>query len=277
MDSLTMIEKEVGGLLYSIDLWMIFICMITFFFLAFEGGFRCGRVLRTTVDETAKTWISTIDAAILGILALLLGFTFSMSLSRFDLRKQLVIEEANAIGTTYLRAQLLPEPYMTEISDLLRQYIDVRLEGTKPEKFHDAIVKSEQLHNQLWLRAVDISKKVSSPVMVALFLNSLNEMIDLHDKRLSAFENRIPQMVLLLLFVCGTMTVLVTGYGCGLGNRRNLVPAAMMSIILTMVILVIMDLDLPQRGFIRISQQSMIRLQQSLNPGPVFPVAEEVK
>lgn len=261
-----MVEKEVDGLLYSIDLWLIFVCAIAFFLLAFEGGFRFGRVIRTKVDETAKSWISTIDAAILGVLALLLGFTFSMSLSRFDLRKQLVIEEANAIGTTYLRAQLLPEPYMTEISDLLRQYVDVRLEGTKPGKLHDAIVRSEQLHNQLWLRAVDISKKASSPIIVSLFLNSLNEMIDFHDKRLSAFENRVPQMVLILLLVCGTITVLVTGYGCGLGNQRNFVPAAMMSIILAMVILVIMDLDQPGRGFIRVSQQSLIRLQQSLNP-----------
>ncbi|MCF6159596.1 MAG: hypothetical protein E3K32_13735 [wastewater metagenome] len=115
MDSLTMVKKEVGILLYSIDLWLIFVCTVAFFLflLAFEGGFRFGRAIRTKVDETAKTWISTIDAAILGILALLLGFTFSMLLSRFDLRKQLVIEEADAIGTAYLRAQLLPEPYMT--------------------------------------------------------------------------------------------------------------------------------------------------------------------
>jgi hypothetical protein len=269
MDSLTTVKKEVGGLMYIIDLWLIFVCTVAFFLLAFEGGFRFGRLIRTRIDETAKSWISTIDAAILGILALLLGFTFSMSLSRFDLRKQLVIEEANAIGTTYLRAQLLPEPYMTEISDLLRQYVDVRLEGTKPGKLHYAIVKSEQLHNQLWLRAVDISKKVSSPIIVLLFLNSLNEMIDLHDERMSAFENRVPKMVLILLFICGTITVLVTGYGCGLGNRRNFVPAAMMSIILAMVILVIMDLDRPERGFIRVSQQSLTRLQQSLNPGPI--------
>lgn len=277
MDSLSMVEKEVDGLLYSIDLWLIFVCAIAFFFLAFEGGFRFGQTIRTRADETVKSWISTIDAAILGILALLLGFTFSMSLSRFDLRKQLVIEEANAISTTYLRAQLLPEPYMMEISYLLRQYVGVRLEGIKPGKLHDAIVRSEQLHNQLWLRAVDVSKKGPSPILVLLFLNSLNEMIDLHDKRLSAFENRVPQMVLVLLFVCGIMTVLVTGYGCGLGNRRNFVPVAMMSVILAMVILVIMDLDQPGRGFIRVSQQSLIRLQQSLNSGPPSSIAGEGK
>ncbi|MCF6153644.1 MAG: hypothetical protein E3K36_00005 [Candidatus Brocadia sp.] len=190
-----------------------------------------------------------------------------MSLSRYDLRKQLVLEEANAIGTTYLRAQLLPEPHRTEISGLLRQYIDARIEGIQPGKFHDAIVKSERLHNQLWLRAVDISKKVSSPMIVSLFLNSLNEMIDLHAKRLDAFENCVPQIVLLLLFICGAMTILVTGYGCGLGNQRNFVPAAMMSVVLVVIILVIMDFDRPREGFIKVSQHSMIRLQQSLNPG----------
>ena len=139
----------VGGFLYSTDLWLIFICAIAFFFLAFEGGFQLGRLIRTRVEETSKAWIGTIDAGILGILGLLLGFTFFMSLARYDLRKQLVVEEANAIGTTYLRAQLLPEPYMTEISGLLRQYVDARLEGIQPGKLHDAIVKAEQLHDQL--------------------------------------------------------------------------------------------------------------------------------
>ncbi|MCF6159595.1 MAG: hypothetical protein E3K32_13730 [wastewater metagenome] len=103
-------------------------------------------------------------------------------------------------------------------------------------------------------------------------------MIDFHDKRMAAFENRVPKMVLILLFTCGTITVLVTGYGCGLGNRRNFVPAAMMSIILVMVILVIMDLDRPEQGFIRVDQQSLIRLQQSLkNHDSVSPMAAEVK
>lgn len=275
-----MIEKEVGGLLYSIDLWLIFVCAIVLFFLAFEGGFRFGRLIQPKADESTRMWITTIDAAILGVLALLLGFTFSMSLSRFDLRKELVLEEANTIGTTYLRAQLLPEPYMTEMSVLLRQYVDARLEGTlQPGKLLEAIVKSEHLHNQLWACAVDVSKdkRVSSPAIVSLFLSSLNEMIDLHAKRLAAFENRVPQMVLILLFVCGTITVLITGYGCGLCERRNFIPASMMSVILAMVILVIMDLDQPGRGFITVSQQSLIRLQQSLNPGSAIPLASSVK
>ncbi|UJS19641.1 MAG: hypothetical protein L3J18_12100 [Candidatus Brocadia sp.] len=268
-----MADNEVGGLLYSIDLRLIFVCAIALFFLAFEGGFRFGRLIRTKVDETAKSWITTIDAAVLGILALLLGFTFSMALTRFDLRKQLVLEEANAIGTTYLRTQLLPEPYMTEISGLLRQYVDTRLEGIQPGKLHDAIVRSEQLHNQLWLRAVDISKdkRVSSPVIVSLFLSSLNEMIDLHAKRLAASENRVPEIAFWLLFTCAALSLLVMGYGCGMGSRRNFFPAAMMSVVLAMVILVIMDLDRPRRGFIRVSQQGMIRLQQSLTTGPAAP------
>ncbi len=275
-----MLEKEVSGLLYSVDLRLIFVCAIFLFFLAFEGGFRFGRLMHPKADESTRTWITTIDAAILGILALLLGFTFSMALSRYDLRKELVLEEANTIGTTYLRAQLLPEPYRMEISGLLRQYVDVRLEGRQQlGKLREAIVKSEQLLDQLWACAVDASKakRVSASAYVPLFLNSLNEMIDLHAKRLAAFENRVPQMVLALLFVCGTMTIMITGYGCGLSERRNLIPTSMMSVILAMVILVIMDLDRPGRGFIKVSQQAMIRLQQSLNPGPATPAAASVK
>lgn len=275
-----MVEKDISGLFYSVDLRLIFVCAIALFFLVFEGGFRFGRLMQPKADESVRTWITTIDTAILGVLALLLGFTFSMSLSRFDLRKELVLAETNAIGTTYLRAQLLPEPCVTEISDLLRQYVGIRIEAAQqPGKLREAIVKSEQIQNQLWSRAIDISKdnRVSSPAIVSLFLSSLNEMIDLHAKRLAAFENRVPQIVLLLLFICGAMTVLVTGYGCGLSERRNLIPAAMMSIILVMVILVIMDLDRPEQGFIKVSQQSLIRLQQSLNTGPAAMPASGAK
>jgi len=86
-----------------------------------------------------------------------------MALSRIEVRKQMVVEESNTIGTAYLRAQLLPEPEKTEISRLLRQYVDVRLEGARTGNLQNVITKSEELHDRLWLQAVAVGKKVPSP------------------------------------------------------------------------------------------------------------------
>jgi hypothetical protein len=129
--------------------WLIFIITSVIFFVATEVGFRVGRIRRSSVDETTKSQITTFQGAILGLIGLLLAFITSMALSRFEERKQMVVEESNAIGTAYLRAQLLPEPEKTEISRLLQQYIDVRLEGARTGNVQDTITQSEKLHDRL--------------------------------------------------------------------------------------------------------------------------------
>ena len=120
-----------------------------FFLLGDEPGFRLGRRKRPAVDEDARSQIITIQGAMLGLLALLLGFTFSMAMSRFEVRKQQILDESNAIGTTYLRAQLMPEPQRKEVSDLLRQYVEVRLQfyraGIAGQGFQQAVDQTEQL------------------------------------------------------------------------------------------------------------------------------------
>jgi hypothetical protein len=117
-----------GELLYGLNEWRIALIIFTLFLCAIEIGFRLGRREKSKDNELTKSQINMLPAASLGLLALLLGFTFSMALARFDTRKQLVLDEVNAIGTTYLRAQLLPEPARKEVSDFFRRYVDVRLE-----------------------------------------------------------------------------------------------------------------------------------------------------
>ena len=144
-------------LLYNLGLWLIFGASIGFFLLGDEVGFRLGRWKRPKVDEDARSQIITIQGAMLGLLALLLGFTFSMAMSRFEVRKQQVLDESNAIGTTYLRAQLMPEPPRKEVSNLLRRYVEVRLQfyqaGIEGQGFQKAVDQTERLQLQLWSRA----------------------------------------------------------------------------------------------------------------------------
>jgi hypothetical protein len=177
----------------------------------------------------------------------------------------MVVEESNAIGTTYLRAQLLPEPEKTEISRLLRQYVDVRLEGARTGKLQDAITKSEDLHDQLWLQAVAAGKKTPQPFPTGLFIQSLNEVIDIHSKRLRAAQDHVPESILLLLFTVAIFGMGAIGYGCGLANGHFIISRLAMAVLIAVVMLAIIDLDQPGRGFIRVSQQSMISLRGNIN------------
>jgi len=209
-----------------------------------------------------------LQAASLGLLALLLGFTFSMALTRFDIRKQLVLDEANAIGTTYLRAQLLPDPARKEVSDLLHHYVDVRLEfyqaGIDQGKLQKVDEDTEKLHRALWSYAITTGGQDPRAIPTGLFIQSLNEVIDLHSKRMTAMENHVPESVFVLLLVVATLSLGLVGYGAGMGRDRNLLPTVISVLLIASVILLIMDLDRPRRGLIKVSQQSMVRLQDSL-------------
>jgi hypothetical protein len=254
--------------LYRMNQWVILGASLALFLLAIEAGFRLGRRNRLTIGEHAKSQINTIQGAILGLLALLLGFTFAMAISRFEVRKQLVLDEANAIGTTFLRAQLLTEPQRQEVSNLLRQYVEVRLKsykaGVDPERFREAQKQTEQLHLLLWSSAIALGEKDPRAVTTGLFIQSLNEVIDLYSKRLTALENHVPEIILVLLCCVALAANGLIGYGCGLGERRNFFVTLTASMLIAFVILVIVDLDRPRRGLIRVSQERMLDLHHSL-------------
>lgn len=261
-----MIAAEI---LYNVnELLIIGVLMIVYIGSA-EIGFRAGRKVRSHIDSSSRSAIDGIQTAALGLLALLLAFTFSMAISRFETRRQLVVEDSNAIGTTFLRSRLLPEPHKGETAALLRRYVDSRLRLYEASidriKFEAAKSESEALHAQLWRHAVAAGEKDTHALTTSLFIQSLNEMIDLHETRIAALENHVPESVLLLLFVMGLAAMAMVGYGCGLGNRRNLFSISILSIFIAFVILVILDLDRPRRGAIRVGQKSMTDLRDSLN------------
>lgn len=257
-----------GEVFYAIDIRIMLVASLVFFLVATETGFRFGRRAQTSTGEAPRSEISTLQGAMLGLLALLLGFTFAMAMSRFEARKQLVLDESNAIGTTFLRAQLLPQPPRQEISNLLRQYVDVRLAfygaAIDKKKLRQANDRTEQLHKQLWSLAAALGEKDPRAITTGLFLQSLNDTIDLHAKRITALENHVPEIILMLLYFVAIVVTGIIGYGCGLAGCRNFFVTAMASILIASVILVIVDLDRPRRGLIRVSQDRMVELRESL-------------
>ncbi len=255
--------------LYGLDEWLIALGFLAMLLLAGEGGFRLGNRVRSRVPETTKSQITNLQGAILALFGLLLAFTFSMAVSRYDLRKQLVVEESTSIGTTYLRAQLLPEPYSTEISRLLRDYVDMRLQffavGADLERVAQVSAETERIQDEIWSQAIVAAAIDPQAETTGWFLQSLNETIDLPTKRLAALQNRIPEVVILLLFFGGILAVGAVGYGYGLGAHRNIFLMSVFSVLIVLVVVVIIDLDRPRRGLITVSQQSMLELRESLD------------
>ena len=139
--------------------WRVIFIVTGLLLLLAEWGFRLGLRLHGTSDEARKGQIGTLQGAVLGLLALLLGFTFAMAVQRYDTRRDLVVQEANSIGTTFLRAAFLPEPRHTEVENLLRNYVDVRLEfyeaGNDATKIATTEQSSARIQQQLWSHAVD--------------------------------------------------------------------------------------------------------------------------
>ncbi len=258
-----------NGLLYYVDApaiaFVLFIALIT----ALEIGYRVGRRARVNTDDTAKSQSGIIQGAIIGILALLLAFTLSMAISRYESRRQLVLDEANAIGTTYLRSRLLPAPYPAQAADMLRQYVANRLEfynaGIDDVRLQAANNQAEKLQGQLWAVATAASALDNRAVPTGLFVQTLNDTIDLQAKRLAAIRNTIPETVILLVFGVAIAIAAIVGYNSGLSNRRHLFAALTLIVLITLSIGVLIDLDRPRRGLILVSQQSMIDLQQVLN------------
>jgi hypothetical protein len=238
------------------------------FLIAIEVGVRLGMRHVDRSEEAAIAHVSSLQSAVFSLLALLLGFTFFMAVSRFDARKSLVLEEANAIGTAFLRSQLLaPEPRHTA-KELFRTYVSARLAfydaGVDPTLLEKANGEAAHIERQLWMLAATAAAQDPRSVQTGLFVESLNSVIDVHEKRQVAFENRVPEAVLYLLLAVAVVAFAFLGYGCGLSKRRRFVSNTLFALLIVFVIITILDIDRPRRGLITVSQESLIRLQTTL-------------
>jgi hypothetical protein len=209
-----------------------------------------------------------LEQALLGLLALIIGFTFLMALTRFEARREAVVNEANAIGTTALRARLLAEPHRTESLKLLQEYARIRVEnvrtGLSLAELPKVIARSNEIQEALWLRAKASAANDTALIPAGLFIQSLNEMIDSQGKRLAHLRNRIPNVVLLMLVVMTRICTGIAGYAGGLDLQRTRVPIYLTGLLLCGVIYVVLDLDRPNVGLITISQQPMFDVISSM-------------
>lgn len=221
-------------------------------------------------NGAAKTHehLNEIQTAIFAVLGLLLAFIFAMAVSRFDARKQALVDETDAIGTAYLRVQLLPPGQQAAAAAVFRTYVDARLSSARPNWYQDVRLKNEtdELQQHLWTQGIAAIQQDPHAVTTGLYIQSLNDMFDAQSARDAARLNELPTSAIYLVLAISILSMGTLGYRAGLAGRRSLVGAVLLALVITLVVGIIIDLDQPYQGFITISQQSMIELRQSMGP-----------
>jgi hypothetical protein len=258
----------VGNWILSEPLWLVFIGLLACLALSALLGYFLRRKLAKEGDEKTDQE-GYIFSAVMGLLALLVGFTFSLAIDRYDNRRSQVLHEANAIGTTYLRAQMFKEPHRSELSTLLTDYVDnrVALGKAKPGPEQSRLLaKSDALLTDLWKATVAAYPSIESVPLSITFLDTMNQMIDMDAERKAARRTHVPPQVFALLFVYQIITAGVVGYVMTGRNGRKV--SAFLLFLFALSVILIIDLDSPTTGSIQESQRPMEDLQKSLHAQP---------
>src|SRR5215813_5349053 len=227
------------------------VCLAGGMLVVFEVGRRLGQRRLARDPQGAGEGFAPIDGAIFGLLGLLIAFTFSGAASRFDTRRELIVEEANDIGTAYLRHDLLPAAAQPPLRDLFRRYTDSRLETYR--KLPDLaaaeaeLARSAALQNDIWTQAVTACRQADPPVSM-LLLPALNTMIDITTTRTMAAYTHPPMVVFAMLALLGLGSALLAGDGMAAGKRRSWLYMLAFVVSIAITAYVILDLEYPRVG-----------------------------
>jgi Protein of unknown function (DUF4239) len=257
---------QMHGLLDFLPLWALFVATLLITLLSFEGGFLAGKRRSRRSEREQGVVGGGLVEGMLGLAAFMLAFTFGAAVTHFDAGRQAILDEANSIRTAYLRADFLPEPHRAEIRNLLREYVEVRLESVRSGKIEQAIARSDELHKRLWLQAATSIEKPSTTDFAVEFIQPLNEIIALHTRRvIVGLEFRIPNIIWVVLYIITALAAASIGYHSGLtGSKRPLIGLAVI-FAFSAVIFLIEDIDRPWDGFLEVSQRALADLQRKMN------------
>jgi len=238
-----------------------------------EIGRRIG-VRRIAADpEGAKSGTGALDGAVFALLGLLIAFTFSGATSRFDERRNLIIEETNDVSTAYLRLDLLPASTQPALRELFREYLDARLETY--QKMPDMKVakgsfdRSIELQEDIWRQAVAAAGMKEAPLAAnTLLLPALNQMFDITNTRMMVMKKHPPLVIFVLLFGLALISALLAGFGMAHGKSRSWVHIIGFTLTMALAVNIIINIEYPRRGLIRLDSfdQSLWELRQSMNP-----------
>jgi hypothetical protein len=250
---------------HLVPAWAIALGLLFVVIMALELGFRLSRRHPQPVVNVAA-----LQASVLGLASLLLAFSYSLAESRFDERRLLVVKEANAVGTLYLRTGYMPEDVKYAMRKRLIRYVALHVSAAESvrdrERTRALLAENDRLQGELWSLLQGHMNDIH-PTVLLLMTNALNDVIDTSGRRLAASQTRLPSLVLYLLFTAVIASSLLVGYQPG-QEQRNVVHWGIFTVVMVMVMFTLLDLDRPSIGIIRTSLEPLVTLQETL---PVFP------
>lgn len=250
----------------SVPVFSIFIATTAFILIFFEVGHQIAKYYQSRDENKADTIQGPMAGAMLGMLAFVLAFTFHLAAARFDLRKQNLLHEVTAIHKAYMTADLVAQPYKTEMIRLLREYVDTRLLAAAGKtKVKMALTRSEELHDLLWAQAMSAAESNPTKSHLLLF-RSISGIIEIHERRLNAaLRDQTPGSIWLTLYAIAAFAMITLGSQTGLAKTRRIVFVLPTVLAFSALITLVAELDRPAHKGITISQGAMIDLQKSMN------------
>ena len=251
----------------SFPLWATYIGIVLLILVAIRSGIYIARRRIRKLGKEDDAPVNTVVGATLGLLAFILAFTFGMTTSRFDARKHFLLDEVNAIHTTWLRTDLIPEPHRSKVKVLLQEYVDLRIGMVNKEiPVMEAVKKSEGIQREIWERTAALAgMEHKNGSVVTLFTNAVNQMFEIQTKRVSAgLIDRIPTLIWIALFVLIILAMFEVGFLIGRMERTNWLVILALSMAFAAVIMIIVDLD-TSKGSITVNHQAMFDLRQRMN------------
>jgi hypothetical protein len=259
---------DLDAFFYSVNLVVVFVVAIVLIMGTSEAGEWFGlRSRRAKVAGMGAT--GTLAGAALGLLALLIAFSFSIALSRYDGRREAVNDEANAIGTAANYAAMLPLQAQKPILMQLRAYAEVRIglsQHYDPSTLNADVALSNQILSQLWREARAVTAAQPQSLPAYRFVKSLSALSDAQEERLSGLRTHLPVAVVAMLIGTSMVAMGFVGYHAGFEGIRRIVSRLVMSLTIAALITLIIDLDRPSRGLIQVSVQPLVDAARELPP-----------
>jgi ABC-type multidrug transport system fused ATPase/permease subunit len=226
-----------------------------------------GQYRKRKTEEVQHAPVGSVVGAAFGLLAFMLAITFQIAANRYDMRKQLLLEDVTNIRTGYLRAGLIPEPYRSNTKKFLVEYVDLRVDLVNdPSKLNAGLARSQQILDSLWKYTETLAEQDRSSEIYSLYTTSVNDIIDSYNQRVTvALQYRIPGAVLFVLFIISFVSMFLLGYQFGISGKGNLRLIILLSLIFAIVMFLILALDQPDKGLATIDQKPMITLQKQLH------------
>jgi hypothetical protein len=240
-------------------LWAVYLGTVAVVLVAAEIGFRIGLWLQRRDPESGKMPMTgPVVGGMLGLIAFLLAFSIGIVIGQHNGRKSMVVTEANAVGTAYLRAGFLGEPDRTSTRDLLREYVEVRLAAAAdPALLESAAARSEEIHGELWSIVEETVRQGRESDIMALYIESINEVIDVHLLRLAAVDLRLPRLLGLVLYAATILSFLLLGVASSADGKRDPLAILLFALAFVAVLMIVVDLDRPQQGILTVSQAAL--------------------